>query len=57
MALYLALCYYDRDQYWQSPPEMEFSPQYMDFAAAHDPGLGGPAGELHVLGGELYLRR
>src|SRR5271167_2509159 len=27
------------------------------FAAAHDPGLGGPAGELHVLGVELHLRR
>jgi len=27
------------------------------FATAHDPGLGGPAGELYVLGGELRLRR
>ena len=32
MALYVALCYYDRDQYWDSPPEREFSPEYMDFA-------------------------
>jgi hypothetical protein len=27
MALYVALCYYDRDQHWDSPPEMEFSPE------------------------------
>src|SRR5215469_6630441 len=26
------------------------------FAAAHDPGLGGPPGELRVLGGELHIR-
>ena len=32
MALYVALCYYDRDQYWDSPPEMEFHPEYMEFA-------------------------
>ena len=32
MALYVALCYYDRDQYWDSPPEREFSPEYMEFA-------------------------
>src|SRR5487761_1485051 len=32
MALYVALCYYDRDQYWDSPPETEFSPEYMEFA-------------------------
>ena len=32
MAQYVALCYYDRDQYWDSPPEVEFSPEYMEFA-------------------------
>ena len=32
MALYVALCYYDRNQYWDSPPEVEFSPEYMEFA-------------------------
>ena len=26
MALYVALCYYDRDQYWDSPPEIEGCP-------------------------------
>ena len=25
-------CYYDRNQYWDSPPELEFSPQYTEFA-------------------------
>jgi hypothetical protein len=28
----VASCYYNRDQYWDSPPEMEFSPEYMEFA-------------------------
>ena len=32
MTQYVALCYYDRDQYWDSPPETEFSPQYTEFA-------------------------
>src|ERR1700729_4266245 len=32
MAMYLALLYYDRDQYWDSPPETEFSPEYTEFA-------------------------
>src|ERR1700684_866982 len=32
MALYVALCYYDRDQYWDSPPETEFSPEFTEFA-------------------------
>ncbi len=32
MALYVALCYYDRDRYWDEPPETEFSPQYTEFA-------------------------
>jgi hypothetical protein len=31
MALYVALLYYDRDQYWDSPPETEFSPEYTEF--------------------------
>jgi hypothetical protein len=33
------------------------SHRMQSFAAAHDPGLGGPPGELRVLGGELHLRR
>jgi hypothetical protein len=32
MALYMALLYYDRDQYWDEPPESEFSAEYTDFA-------------------------
>src|SRR5580700_8563660 len=32
MTLYVALCYYDRDQYWDTPPEIEFSPEYTEFA-------------------------
>ena len=32
MALYVALCYYARDRYWDEPPETEFSPQYTEFA-------------------------
>ena len=32
MALYVALCYYDRDRYWDEPPETEFSPEYTEFA-------------------------
>jgi hypothetical protein len=32
MAMYLALLYYDRDQYWDEPPETEFSPAYTEFA-------------------------
>ena len=32
MALYVALCYYDRDRYWDEPPETEFSPEYSEFA-------------------------
>jgi len=32
MALYIALCYYDRDQYWDSPAEREFSPEFTEFA-------------------------
>jgi hypothetical protein len=31
MALYVALCYYDRDHYWDSPPETELSPEYTEF--------------------------
>jgi hypothetical protein len=46
MALYVALCYYDRDQYWDSPPETDFSPEYTEFARrATDAGVmrGGEA--------------
>ena len=32
MTQYVALCYYDRNQYWDSPPETEFSPEYTEFA-------------------------
>jgi hypothetical protein len=32
MALYMALLYYDRDQYWDEPPESEFSAEYTEFA-------------------------
>ena len=36
MALYVALLYYDRDQYWNEPPETELSPEYTAFAAPGD---------------------
>ena len=49
MTQYVALCYYDRDQYWDSPAEMEFSPEYMEFARR--------ATEAGVMrGGELLTR-
>src|ERR1700691_4346471 len=32
MALYVALLYYDRDQYWDSPPVAESAPEYLEFA-------------------------
>jgi hypothetical protein len=32
MTLYVTLCYYDRNQYWDSPPEAEFAPEYTEFA-------------------------
>jgi hypothetical protein len=32
MATYLALLYYDRDHYWDEPPENEFSSEYTEFA-------------------------
>ena len=53
MALYVALCYYDRDHYWDSPPETEFSPEYTEFARrATEAGVmrGGEAqiGRAHV---------
>ena len=32
MAMYLALLYYDRDQYWDEPPESGFSNEYTEFA-------------------------
>jgi hypothetical protein len=30
MALYVALCYYDRDKYWASSPEAEHTPEYIE---------------------------
>ena len=36
MTQYVALCYYDRDQYWDSPPETEFSPQYTELSDRSD---------------------
>ena len=32
MTQYVALLYYDRNQYWDSPPEAEFAPEYTEFA-------------------------
>jgi len=32
MALYVALCYYDRDQPWDGVPDKEFTPEYTEFA-------------------------
>lgn len=32
MALYVALCYYDRDQSWEDVPDPESSPEYTEFA-------------------------
>src|SRR5580700_5056340 len=32
MTKYVALLYYDQNQYWDSPPETEFSPEYTEFA-------------------------
>jgi hypothetical protein len=32
MPLYVALLYYDRDHYWNEPPESELSPEYTAFA-------------------------
>ena len=32
MAQYVALLYYDRNQYWDSPPQAEFAPEYTEFA-------------------------
>ena len=32
MALYVALCYYDRDLQWDSVPDVEFTPEYTEFA-------------------------
>ena len=43
MALYVALCYYDRDRYWDEPPETEFSPEYTRVRPAGHRG-GGDAG-------------
>ena len=46
MAMYLALLYYDRDRYWDEPPESAFSSEYTEFARrATDAGImrGGEA--------------
>ena len=32
MTQYVALLYYDKNQYWDSPPEAEFAPDYTEFA-------------------------
>ena len=32
MTQYMALLYYDRNQYWDSPTETEFAPEYTEFA-------------------------
>src|ERR1700678_3823015 len=32
MTQYMALLYYDRNQYWDSPQETEFAPEYTEFA-------------------------
>ena len=32
MALYVALCYYDRDLQWDPVPDVEFTPEYTEFA-------------------------
>jgi hypothetical protein len=32
MAIYAALLYYDRDHYWDEPPEIELSSEYTEFA-------------------------
>ena len=32
MALYVALCYYDRDQPWDGVPDKESTPEYTEFA-------------------------
>jgi hypothetical protein len=32
MTQYVALLYYDRNQYWDSPPEAGFAPEYTEFA-------------------------
>jgi hypothetical protein len=46
MAMYMALLYYDRDRYWNEPPEIELASEYTDFARrATDAGVmrGGEA--------------
>ena len=32
MTLYVALCYYDRDQSWEDVPDPELTPEYTEFA-------------------------
>ena len=31
MTLYVALCYYDRESYWDTPPETDLAPEYTEF--------------------------
>jgi hypothetical protein len=56
MALYVALCYYDRDQSWEDVPDPESSPEYTEFARrATEAGVmrGGEA--LGGKGGDVLL--
>ena len=32
MTQYVALCYYDRNQYWDAPSEAQLAPEYTEFA-------------------------
>ena len=48
MALYVALLYYDRDKYWNVPPESELSAEYTAFARrATDAGVMRGGEKLH----------
>ena len=48
MARYVALLYYDRDQYWNEPPETEFTAEYAAFARrATDAGVMRGGEKLH----------
>ncbi len=68
MTQYVALLYYDKNQYWDSPPEAEFAPEYTEFARrATEAGVMGGGVALHPVtmsttitvvggkGGELLL--
>src|SRR5215467_11199200 len=47
MSLYVALCYYDRDQSWENVPDPEFTPEYTEFARR--------ATEAGVKGGDVLV--